>query len=80
MASHDPSKYRFSTPTYVLLFSTLLTAYYMYLFNLLAKVLSVDFELLAAGIPRCLKRVDSKCKPKEFIPSGIHFRNYLGVR
>lgn len=30
MASHDPSKYRFSTPTYVVLFTTLLTAYYMY--------------------------------------------------
>lgn len=30
MASHDPSKYEFSTPTYVLLFGTLLTAYYMY--------------------------------------------------
>ena len=39
MASHDPSEYRFSTPTYVLLFSTLLTAYYMYVFNLLAKVI-----------------------------------------
>jgi hypothetical protein len=29
MASHDPSKYRFPTPVYVLLFTTLLTAYYM---------------------------------------------------
>ncbi|KAI0035299.1 ERG4/ERG24 ergosterol biosynthesis protein [Vararia minispora EC-137] len=29
MASHDPSKYQFSTPTYVALFTTLLTAYYM---------------------------------------------------
>ena len=30
MASHDPEKYRFSTPTYVALFTTLLTAYYMW--------------------------------------------------
>ena len=30
MASHDPSKYRFSTLTYVALYTTLLTAYYMY--------------------------------------------------
>jgi delta24(24(1))-sterol reductase len=30
MASHDPETYRFSTPTYILMFSTLLTAYYMY--------------------------------------------------
>ena len=29
MASHDPSKYRFSTATYVVLYTTLLTAYYM---------------------------------------------------
>ena len=30
MASHDPSKYQFSTLAYVALFATLLTAYYMY--------------------------------------------------
>jgi hypothetical protein len=30
MASHDPSKYRFPTPVYVIMFVTLLTAYYMY--------------------------------------------------
>ncbi|KAI0666820.1 ERG4/ERG24 ergosterol biosynthesis protein [Trametes maxima] len=30
MASHDPSKYQFSTPTYVILFTTLLTAYYIW--------------------------------------------------
>lgn len=29
MASHDPSTYRFSNLTYVLMYSTLLTAYYM---------------------------------------------------
>ena len=29
MASHDPSKYKFSTPTYIALYTTLLTAYYM---------------------------------------------------
>ena len=29
MSTHDPENYRFSTPVYVLLFSTLLTAYYM---------------------------------------------------
>lgn len=29
MASHDPSKYQFSTPTYVALYATLITAYYM---------------------------------------------------
>ncbi|KAF8216569.1 ergosterol biosynthesis ERG4/ERG24 [Mycena galopus ATCC 62051] len=30
MARQDPSKYQFSTPTYVLLFGTLLTAYYIW--------------------------------------------------
>ncbi len=30
MSTHDPENYRFSTPTYVLLYGTLLTAYYMY--------------------------------------------------
>ncbi|KAI0322770.1 ERG4/ERG24 ergosterol biosynthesis protein [Amylostereum chailletii] len=30
MASHDPSKYRFSTPTYVLLYATLITMYYIW--------------------------------------------------
>ncbi|EPQ56334.1 ERG4/ERG24 ergosterol biosynthesis protein [Gloeophyllum trabeum ATCC 11539] len=30
MASHDPSKYRFSTPAYVVLYATLLTAYYIF--------------------------------------------------
>jgi delta24(24(1))-sterol reductase len=30
MASHDPAEYKFWTPTYVFLFATLLTAYYMY--------------------------------------------------
>jgi len=29
MASHDPSKYHFSTPTYVALYVLLLTSYYM---------------------------------------------------
>ncbi|KAK0188658.1 ergosterol biosynthesis ERG4/ERG24 family-domain-containing protein [Armillaria mellea] len=30
MASHDPSNYQFSTPTYVVLYTTLLTAYYIW--------------------------------------------------
>ena len=30
MASHDPSKYQFSTSTYLIMFTTLLTAYYVY--------------------------------------------------
>ncbi|QRW03505.1 C-14 sterol reductase ERG24 [Ceratobasidium sp. AG-Ba] len=30
MASHDPSAYRFSTPTYIVLYCTLLTAYYIF--------------------------------------------------
>lgn len=30
MANHHPDNYRFSTPTYVVLFGTLLTAYFMY--------------------------------------------------
>jgi len=33
MASHDPSKYQFSTATYVIMFTTLLTAYYVYVFR-----------------------------------------------
>ena len=30
MASHDRSKYQFSTPAYVVLFTTLLTAYFIW--------------------------------------------------
>ncbi|KAG8717888.1 C-24(28) sterol reductase [Ceratobasidium sp. 394] len=30
MASHNPSMYRFSTPTYIALYCTLLTAYYIF--------------------------------------------------
>ncbi|KIY70556.1 ERG4/ERG24 ergosterol biosynthesis protein [Cylindrobasidium torrendii FP15055 ss-10] len=30
MASHDPSKYQFSTPTYVVLYTTLITAYWIF--------------------------------------------------
>ncbi|KAJ3907120.1 ergosterol biosynthesis ERG4/ERG24 [Lentinula edodes] len=30
MASHNPSKYKFSTPTYVILYTTLCTAYYIW--------------------------------------------------
>ena len=30
MASHEPEKYQFSTPTYIALFTTLLTAYYVW--------------------------------------------------
>jgi hypothetical protein len=30
MASHDPAKYRFSTPVYILIYSVLLTAYYIW--------------------------------------------------
>lgn len=29
MASHDPSQYKFSTPTYIALYVTLITAYYV---------------------------------------------------
>ena len=29
MASHEPEKYQFSTPSYIVLFATLITAYYM---------------------------------------------------
>jgi delta24(24(1))-sterol reductase len=29
MASHEPEKYRFSTPAYIALFGTLITAYYV---------------------------------------------------
>jgi hypothetical protein len=29
MASHEPEKYRFSTTTYIALFATLITAYYV---------------------------------------------------
>jgi len=30
MASHEPEKYRFSTPAYIAIFATLLTAYYVW--------------------------------------------------
>lgn len=43
MASHDPSKYQFSTPTYVFLFGTLLTAYYMYDPSILSSVTQLTF-------------------------------------
>lgn len=29
MASHEPEKYKFSTPAYIALFCTLITAYYV---------------------------------------------------
>jgi delta24(24(1))-sterol reductase len=30
MASHEPDKYRYSTPAYIALFATLITAYYVW--------------------------------------------------
>ena len=38
MARHDPEDYKFSTPTYVALFVTLLTVYYMFVLCLLLSV------------------------------------------
>ena len=42
MSTHDPSKYQFSTPVYVLLFGTLLTAYYMCVFLVHSNLLTVS--------------------------------------
>ena len=72
MASHDPSKYRFSTPTYLLLFSTLLTAYYMYVFNPLAEVLGVDFELWQLGYLDVSKESIQNANPRNpYLPEYI---------
>lgn len=71
MASHDPSSYQFSTPTYVVLFTTLLTAYYMYDFTILFSVTRLTFTLIV-GTPQCRKRVASKCKHRASQLSGTH--------
>lgn len=79
MASHDPSKYRFSTPVYVLLFTTLLTAYYMlvYLFYFVASIMTVTFNI--AGIRQCHRRADLRCRPRAFTLSAIRSRNCQGA-
>ena len=65
MASHEPEKYRFSTPVYVALFGTLLTAYYVCVARKSILLLLVDLMLyLLAGIPLCLKKVASRCRHK----------------
>ena len=60
MASHDPSKYRFSTPTYVAMFATLLTAYYMYVLGVHKPYQPNRF--VSAGILPCHRRADSRCR------------------
>ena len=60
MASHDPSNYRFSTSTYVIMFTTLLTAYYMY--ALFICKLYYPNRFVPVGIPRCHRRADSRCR------------------
>jgi hypothetical protein len=54
MASHDPSKYRFSTPTYILLFTTLLTAYYMLVYS----PISCDVPLMRHGFTHQLGHIN----------------------
>lgn len=68
MASHDPSLYRFPTPVYVILFSTLLTAYYMCASNFIDAV--DPLTIIVVGTPPCRKRAVSRCRRKESPPSA----------
>ena len=64
MASHEPEKYRFSTPTYVALFATLLTAYYMWVARKIPYCYWGSDIVTLDGTPPCLKKVASRCRPK----------------
>lgn len=48
MASHDPSKYRFSTPTYALMFTVLISAYCVYVVFPLLSISSLLFSLFVS--------------------------------
>lgn len=48
MASHDPSTYKFSTPTYILMYSTLLTAYYMSVLQMIVTTLELIIFLIVS--------------------------------
>ena len=77
MASHDPSKYQFSTSTYVIMFTTLLTAYYMYVLHIHGNSRPNGFVL--DGILRCHKRADSKCRLKASSTTARLSLNFPGV-
>ena len=50
MASHDPSTYQFSTVTYIIMYSTLLTAYYvLVLYPLHLALLTLALHSLQLG-------------------------------
>lgn len=77
MASHDPSKYHFSTSTYVAMFSTLLTAYYMYALRVCKSYYPNRF--VSAGTLPCHRRVDSRCKLRVSSTIAKPSLNFHGV-
>ena len=79
MASHDPSKYKFSNATYLTMFITLLTAYYMYVLSLrnLRNSHHVD-DLTSAGIHPCHKKADSRCKLRASSTTAKLSPSFLG--
>lgn len=77
MASHDPSSYRFSTPTYVLLYTTLCSAYYAYVTRPLDSLSLLI--IYAVGIAQCPRKVALRCKHRGSPHSGIRSLNFLVV-
>jgi delta24(24(1))-sterol reductase len=77
MASHDPSKYHFSTSTYVAMFTTLLTAYYMYVF--VSAIPIILTSLFPAGILPCHRRADSRCRLRVSSTIARLSLNFQGV-
>ncbi len=50
MASHEPEKYRFSTVGYVALYSTLLIAYYMFVYAHAMEGFEIDVVCIQMGL------------------------------
>jgi hypothetical protein len=77
MASHDPSQYRFSTPVYVIMFSLLLSAYYVYVhFHYLRGVQANSY---IAGTRLCRKNPGSRCSARASTPSATPSPSCRGV-
>jgi hypothetical protein len=83
MASHDPSKYHFSTPTYVVLYATLLTAYYMFVFLIRRSVLfQLKNQMGHFNVPEIpLQNADAGYKylPKDLSPATVGHAEESGV-
>jgi hypothetical protein len=81
MASHDPSAYRFSTLTYVFLFTTLLTAYFMCVPDFVRDTRSRLTTLgHPAGTRLCRRSHASRCRPRACSPTARPSPSFLGAR